>query len=68
MAIAAVIVLRGRAEKSNFIDIHGGRKDGEEGKKNLLKKEIEIWRRKKAQEAKKPEEREERCGWKKEAA
>lgn len=27
MAIAAVIVLHGRAEKSNFIDIQGEKKD-----------------------------------------
>lgn len=58
MAIAAVIVLRGRAEKSNFIDIHGGWKDGEEGKKNLLKKEIEIWRRKKKHKTLKSQRRE----------
>ena len=38
MAIAAVIVLHGRAEKSNFIDIQGEKKDGGVGgeKKNLL--------------------------------
>jgi len=34
MAIAAVIVLHRRAEKFNFIDIHGGKKDEKKEKKN----------------------------------
>lgn len=37
MAIAAVIVLHGRAEKSNFIDIQGEKKEGGRGKKRRQK-------------------------------
>lgn len=54
MAIAAVIVLHGRVEKSNFIDIQGEKKKRkkkkkEENKKKIFseKDEIEAWRGKK---------------------
>lgn len=52
MAIAAVIVLHGRVEKSNFIDIQGEkkkkkRKRREQKKIFSEKDEIEAWRGKK---------------------
>lgn len=53
MAIAAVIVLHGRVEKSNFIDIQGEKKKKKKEKKKRTKKifsekdEIEAWRGKK---------------------
>lgn len=43
MAIAAVIVLHGRAEKSNFIDIQGEKKDSKKREEEKRKKnEIEA--------------------------
>lgn len=53
MAIAAVIVLHGRVEKSNFIDIQGEKKKKKKEKRREQKKifsekdEIEAWRGKK---------------------
>lgn len=44
MAIAAVIVLHGRAEKSNFIDIQGEKKDGGGGEEKSLVKKMKLRR------------------------
>lgn len=44
MAIAAVIVLHGRAEKSNFIDIQGEKKDGGGGGEKSLVKKMKLRR------------------------
>lgn len=43
MAIAAVIVLHGRVEKSNFIDIQGEKKKKkEENKKKSFRKKMKL--------------------------
>lgn len=45
MAIAAVIVLHGRVEKSNFIDIQGEKKkkkEKEENKKKSFRKKMKL--------------------------